>query len=222
MTVYGKERLPDAGRIRDMGQVIALPQPSKMGKLPPMRVPNSERRSREYLSPAEVDSMIAAAKNTGRHGHRDATFILPAYRHAGRVSEVISWRRDQVDLIQGLLHVNRLKNGTPSVHPLHGPEIRALRQLFREYPNSCIFSTERKGPMTAAAVRKIVSRAGELAGLAFLSTPTCYGTRQATTSPPKGRIPGRFKRTWATRISSIRCAIPSCHRSGSRISGRIK
>jgi len=36
-----------------------------MGKLPPKRVPNIERRSREYLSPAEVDSMIAAAKNTG-------------------------------------------------------------------------------------------------------------------------------------------------------------
>jgi type 1 fimbriae regulatory protein FimB/type 1 fimbriae regulatory protein FimE len=139
-----------------------------MGKLPPRRVPNSERRSREYLSPAEVDSMIIAAKNTGRHGHRDATLILLAYRHAGRVSEVISWRRDQADLAQGLLHVNRLKNGTPSVHPLRGPEIRALRRLFREYPDSpYVFSTERKGPMTAAAVRKIVSRAGELAALGF-------------------------------------------------------
>jgi len=151
-----------------MEQVIAVAQTSKMGKLPPRRVPNSERRSQEYLSPAEVDFMIIAAKNTGRHGHRDATLILLAYRHAGRVSEVISWRRDQVDLAQGLLHVNRLKNGTPSVHPLRGPEIRALRRLFREYPDSpYVFATERGGPMTATAVRKIVSRAGERAGLGF-------------------------------------------------------
>ncbi len=151
-----------------MGQVITLPQPSKMGKSPPRRVLNSERRSREYLSPAEVDSVITAAKNTGRYGHRDATLILLTYRHAGRVSEVIAWRRDQVDLVQGLLHVNRLKNGTPSVHPLRGPEIRALRKLFRDYPDSpYVFSSERKGPLTAAAVRKIVSRAGELAGIGF-------------------------------------------------------
>lgn len=151
-----------------MGRVIALPQTPKMGKLPPKRVYNSERRSREYLSPAEVDSIIAAAKKAGRYGHRDATVILLTYRHAGRVSEVISWRRDQVDLEHGLLHVNRLKNGTPSVHPLRGPEIRALRKLFREYPDSpYVFSSERKGPLTAATVRKIVARAGELACLGF-------------------------------------------------------
>ena len=151
-----------------MGQVITLPQSSKMGKLPPRRVANSERRSREYLTPKEVDAMVAAARNIGRHGHRDGTLILLAYRHAGRVSEVISWRRDQVDLAQGLLHVNRLKNGTPSVHPLRGPEIRALRRLFREYPNSpYVFATERGGPMTATTGRKIVSRAGELAGIGF-------------------------------------------------------
>jgi type 1 fimbriae regulatory protein FimB/type 1 fimbriae regulatory protein FimE len=139
-----------------------------MGKSPPRRVLNSERRSREYLSPAEVDAMICAAKTAGRYGHRDATLILLTYRHAGRVSEVIAWRRDQVDLVQGVLHVNRLKNGTPSVHPLRGPEIRALRKLFRDYPDSpYVFSSERKGPLTAAAVRKIVSRAGELADIGF-------------------------------------------------------
>jgi type 1 fimbriae regulatory protein FimB/type 1 fimbriae regulatory protein FimE len=151
-----------------MGRVITLPQTSKMGKLPPRRVPNSERRSREYLTPAEVEAMIFAARNAGRQGHRDATLILLAFRHAARVSELIAWRRDQVDLEHGLLHVNRLKNGTPSVHPLRGPEIRALRKLFREYPDSpYVFSTERKGPMTGATVRKIVARAGELSGIVF-------------------------------------------------------
>lgn len=151
-----------------MGRVVELPQQSKMGKSPPMRVPNSVRRSREYLSPAEVDSMITAAKNAGRHGHRDATLILLTYRHAGRVSEMIAWRRDQVDLDQGLLHVNRLKSGTPSVHPLRGPEIRALRKLFRDYTDSpYVFSTERGCPMTAATARKIVARAGELAEVGF-------------------------------------------------------
>jgi hypothetical protein len=32
----------------------------------------------------------------------------------------------------GRLHVRRAKNGSPSVHPLQGDEIRALRRLQRE------------------------------------------------------------------------------------------
>ncbi len=80
----------------------------------------------------------------------------------------MSLRRDQVDLDQGVLHVGRLKNGTSAVHPLWGPEIRALRAGFRKYPdNPYVFPTERKGPMTTAAVRKIVARAGRLAALGF-------------------------------------------------------
>ena len=73
-----------------------------------------------------------------------------------------------VDLSHGRLHVNRLKDGVPSVHPLRGPEIRALRRLRREYPDSpYVFVTERRGPLTDAAVRKIVARAGENAGIGF-------------------------------------------------------
>ena len=33
------------------------------------------------------------------------------------------------------MHVHRAKNGTPSVHPIRGDEIRALRKLRRESPN---------------------------------------------------------------------------------------
>ena len=42
----------------------------------PRRVPNKEIRSREYLTPAEVDSLMNAAKAKNRYGHRDATMIL--------------------------------------------------------------------------------------------------------------------------------------------------
>jgi integrase len=78
---------------------------------PPLKQPNVERRSREYLTPAEIDRLMAAARHLGRHGHRDATMILVAYRHGLRVSELVGLRREQVDLRQGLLHVRRRKNG---------------------------------------------------------------------------------------------------------------
>ena len=35
-------------------------------------------------------------------------------------------------------HVRRAKNGKPSVHPLRGEEIRALRELRRQFPDSAV------------------------------------------------------------------------------------
>ena len=138
------------------------------GKVPPRRLPNKAVRSREYLTQDEVDALLTAAGKTGRHPHRDRTMILLAFRHGLRVSELVSLRWDQVDLNSGHLHVQRLKNGSPSTHPIRGPEIRALRRLRREYPDTpYFFVTERGGPLTASTFRKIVSRAGKLAGIGF-------------------------------------------------------
>ncbi len=138
------------------------------GNVPPIRRKNSELRSREHLTPDEVDHLIVAAKSVGRHGHRDATLILTAYRHGLRVSELVALRWDMVDLKQGLLHVNRLKNGVTSTHPIRGPELRALRKLKRDYPDTpYLFVTERKGPLSTSAVRKIIARAGDKAEIGF-------------------------------------------------------
>lgn len=135
---------------------------------PPRKRPNTYWRSREYLTAAEVESLTSMAKRLGRHGHRDATMIQLAYRHGLRVAELIALRWDQVDLRDGLLHVRRRKNGLPSTHPLYGVELRALRQLAREYPDTpYVFVTERKGPMTDSTFRKIVARAGAKAQLGF-------------------------------------------------------
>jgi type 1 fimbriae regulatory protein FimB/type 1 fimbriae regulatory protein FimE len=116
------------------------------------------------LTPAEVKKMIDAAKSVGRHGCRDALLILIAYRHALRVGELVDLKWKQFDLDKGRFHVNRLKNGDPSVHFLEGDEIRALRKLRREYEGfAFVFISERQGPMSHNAIHKIVVRAGDLA-----------------------------------------------------------
>jgi site-specific recombinase XerD len=74
----------------------------------------------------------------------------------------------QVDLTQGLLHVHRKKRGTSSTHPLRGPELRALRRLQRDYPGAPqVFVSEQGGPLSTSSVRRILTRAGELAALPF-------------------------------------------------------
>src|SRR5262245_8773537 len=79
--------------------------------LPPHKPKNADVRPREYLTEEEVESLIDAAASLGRHGHRDATMILLAYRHGLRVSELVTLRWDMVALNTGLLHVTRLKHG---------------------------------------------------------------------------------------------------------------
>lgn len=54
------------------------------------------------------------------------------------------------------------------MHPLSGQNIRALRKLKRDYPDTqYAFITERKGPLVADTVRKMIKRAGEVAQLPF-------------------------------------------------------
>ena len=82
--------------------------------------------------------------------------IRVAYRHGLRVSELCALRWDQVDFEHGLLHVRRIKNGMPSVHPLGGGELRALRKLQREaMPSRHVFITERRAPISPAGFRKM-------------------------------------------------------------------
>ncbi len=60
-----------------MSKVVALRPDSSVapnllnGKVPPPRVPNAERRTREYLTDDEVEALMTAARKVGRHGHRD-------------------------------------------------------------------------------------------------------------------------------------------------------
>ena len=140
--------------------------------VPPRRVTNRERRSREHLTPIEVERLITAAAKEGRHGTRDATMVLVAYRHGLRVGELVALRWEQVGLARGSLHVNRKKNGEAATHPLSGRELRALRQLKRAYPESpFLFVTERGGPITEATVRKVIARAGKKASIEFSVHP---------------------------------------------------
>jgi integrase len=150
-----------------MGKLVLMPHTA-----PPKKVSNLEQRTREHLFPHEVAAMIKTAKQIGRHGHRDSTLILLAYRHGLRVSELVTLRWEQMDFTGGTIYINRLKHGVSSTHPLRGVELRALRQLQRDYPDSTyLFVSERKTVMSAATARGIIERSGMLAGLSLSVHP---------------------------------------------------
>jgi integrase len=129
---------------------------------------NSPVRTREYLTQREVDRLMDAARSGSRYGHRDATMILLAYRHGLRAAELCDLQWSQVDFNAGTLRVNRVKQGSPSTHPLKGDEIRALRRLQRENEASpYVFLTERDGPMTPKSFLHLFTRIGQRAKIPF-------------------------------------------------------
>jgi type 1 fimbriae regulatory protein FimE len=135
------------------------------------RLRNANYRTREYLTEREVERLVNASGDN-RHAHRDATMILLAFRHGLRASELCSLRWEQVDLVHGRLHVSRVKNGMPSVHPLTGTELRALRRLQREQePGRYLFMSERGAPMSAVGFRRMMGRLGKAAKMPFTVHP---------------------------------------------------
>src|SRR5271168_2611599 len=72
------------GKVRSSGRIRKALQPRSRAapspSIPPRRTSNLDRRTREYLTPAEVEKLLQASSKVGRHGARDRTLILLAYR----------------------------------------------------------------------------------------------------------------------------------------------
>jgi integrase len=139
---------------------LRLVTPSNLNRTVPTRRPNAELRTREYLTPGEIAKLLKAAKDV-RHGQRDATLILVAYRHGLRAIEVadLEWSQVEWDR-QPTLHVRRAKNGKRD-------ELRMLHELQRNTTGAFVFETERGGPFTADAINRLIKRIGEQAGIPF-------------------------------------------------------
>jgi integrase len=152
---------------------------SRAGRVPPARRKNVQVRPREHLIPSEINRLVVTAKERGRWGQRDAASILLAYSHGFRVSELVALTWAQIDFKDGVVHVHRLKNGRDSTHPLRGPEIRALKQLRRDWPEGqFVLQSERGGPWSAAGFRIMLARTGRAAGFPWLVHP--HQLRHAT------------------------------------------
>jgi site-specific recombinase XerD len=78
-----------------------------------------------------------------------------------------------LDFRTAALHVRRVKQGTPSTHPILGDELRALRRLHREQePKSpFVFTSERGTPFTTAGFARMIDRAATRAKLAIKPHP---------------------------------------------------
>jgi type 1 fimbriae regulatory protein FimB/type 1 fimbriae regulatory protein FimE len=146
---------------------LVAPQGEKRAVAPGRGV-NADYRDREHLTETEIEKLVEAAKGN-RHGHRDATMILVAYRHGLRASELCDLKWEAIDFRAATLHVNRRKGGTATTHQISATELRALRKLQKDQdPKSAfVFINERGTPFDRNGFNWLVKRAGKKAGLPF-------------------------------------------------------
>lgn len=139
-----------------------------MSSLAPLRQTNDTYRSREHLTPDEVNRLIDAAGNAGRHRERDLALLLLMFRHGLRAGEAFGLRWDAISLEACTVTIKRLKQRarTPqqSTHRLQPDEVEALQQVRDIYPESYyVFPAETGGQLSHASIARIVARAGEIA-----------------------------------------------------------
>jgi Phage integrase family len=124
----------------------------------------------------------------------------------GWASEVCSLEWHQIELDQGGLHVRRAKRGTPSVHPIRGDEIRALRRLRRENSEAYVFVSERGGPISPMGFHHLMVRLGNAAEMPFAVHPHILRHACGFKLANDGHDTRALQHYLATRISSTQCA----------------
>ena len=100
-----------------MNAQLRLVTPKHENRSVPVRPDNSALRSREYLTPQEIDKLTKEARQ-GRYGHRDATLILIAFRHglrASRFATLNGAKLNLADLMRFMSAGSRMAS-RPSIH----------------------------------------------------------------------------------------------------------
>ena len=130
---------------------------------------------RKHLVFVEVEKLIAAVKGS-RNAARDRCLLLMMFRHGLRVSEACGLRMAQVDIDSRVLHVERLKKGLSTTHPLRPDELRAIKAWLVERKRlkpegDAFFVSERRSPLSRKTVWAAICTYGKKAELSVPAHP---------------------------------------------------
>jgi len=126
-----------------------------------------ERRLIEYLTPEEIDALLAAPDRTTWVGRRDRALLLVGIQTGLRVSELIGLRRGGVALGSGAHLRCEGKGRKQRCTPLRQEAVEVMARWLRECPAepaAPAFPSTRGGPLSRDAVERLVARHQRTAG----------------------------------------------------------
>jgi site-specific recombinase XerD len=120
-----------------------------------------DRKLIEYLTPEEIDALVAAPDSSTWIGRRDRALMLVGIQTGLRVSELIGLQRRDVVLGTGA-HVRCQGKGRKErCTPLRKEAVALMAKWLRECPteqSSPVFPSSRGGPLSRDAVEQLVTR----------------------------------------------------------------
>ncbi len=143
-----------------------------MPKPPPLKLPNSSRRDRQFLYLHEVDALIAACRQT-RAPIRNQALVMLLFCQALQPSEIcwLRWCDMNFTAYTLLIVRNRSKSLRlqPQVvvnqQPLCAAEVDILQELVQLSKTDWILESERQQRLTLRSLHHIVQQAGIVADL---------------------------------------------------------
>ena len=139
---------------------------------PPLKIPFSQRREREFLYLSEVDALIAACQKT-RSPIRNQALVMLLFCQALQPAEICWLRWCDFNFTTNTLLVTRNRSLSTRIQPqvvvnlqpLCQAEIEQLQQLEQLRCTDWLFASERRQRLSARSLHHIVQQAGEAAGL---------------------------------------------------------
>lgn len=141
----------------------------------PIRKVKAPRLTIQPIEPIALDDVRALAE-TCQHdysGTRDRAIILGLLDTGARAQEFLNLNLEDIDLATGSLLIRKGKGGKPRVAFLGRKSIRALRAYIRlrHDTNPALWVSIHRDRMSYAALRCMLRRRAQLAGLAAIPTP---------------------------------------------------
>ncbi len=143
-----------------------------MTKLPPRKLPNSDRRDRQFLYLHEVDALITATRQT-RAPIRNQALVMLLFCQALQPSEICWLRWCDLNFTARTLLIVRNRSKSLRLHPqvivnqqpLCLAEIEILQELVQLSKTDWILESERQQRLSDRSLHHIVYQAGVVAGL---------------------------------------------------------
>jgi type 1 fimbriae regulatory protein FimB len=116
----------------------------------------------QFLTQSEMRNLLAVIDSK-----RDYALFLLAYRHGLRASEVGMLRREDLDMNQYRLRIQRLKHSLSGLHPLQPDEVKAIKAYLRVRNSQApsLFLSKRNEPISRRMLDKLMKTYGERAKL---------------------------------------------------------